>query len=266
VKESGRPALLDESTQLGWRPREFASGGRTLSSLFAAQVARTPDRVAVSFNGAILTYAELHARADELAARLVAAGAGPERPVGVCLERSLDLIVALVGVLRSGAVCLPLDPAYPPDRLRFMATDARPVCVVADLDLARDFGFEAPLIGVNAASPELYPAAPSRSDNAAYILYTSGSTGVPKGVIITHGNLARLFPATTDWIDHGPGQVGALFCAYGFDVSTWEMWGVAARRTAGLDRVRSPIVAGSVSRCPRARGRLGRLSDAVPRR
>ncbi len=190
---------------------------------------RTPDLVAVGYGGSSLTYRQLLAAADRLASRLVASGAGPERAVGVCLERSLDLVVALAAVMRAGAVCLPLDPAYPPERLQFMAADARPVCVVGDSDLCRDLGIRSPMLRVHGEPGTSSPAAARTPaplpDNGAYILYTSGSTGRPKGVLVTHRNLVRLFAATAGQIDYHARQVWALFCAYGFDVSTWEMWG-----------------------------------------
>jgi amino acid adenylation domain-containing protein len=211
------------------------SGGATLADLFEAQAARTPEAVAVSFGATRLTYGELNHAAERLAERLRTAGAAPERVVGVCLGRSLELVVALVAVLKSGAVCLPLDPAYPSERLRFMASDASPVCIVASRDGWRDLGVDAPLVLVGAQDVELArsngEALPARRairnlpHQGAYILYTSGSTGRPKGVELTHSNLVRLFAATASGFEFGPHQVWALFCAYGFDVSTWEMWG-----------------------------------------
>ncbi|NKQ55825.1 AMP-binding protein, partial [Amycolatopsis sp. K13G38] len=138
----------------------------TLPELFGVQVARTPDAVAVVFEGARLTYGELDARVSVLAGRLAAVGVGPESVVGVRMDRSLDLIVSLLAILKAGGAYLPLDPSYPEERLDFMVEDAGPVVVLpAALDGSR-------------------PVTPPIPDNPAYVIYTSGSTGKPKGVVV----------------------------------------------------------------------------------
>ncbi|MFI9814178.1 non-ribosomal peptide synthetase [Saccharothrix variisporea] len=142
----------------------------TLAELLSAQASRTPDAVAVVFEGASLTYAELDARAAELAGRLAARGVGPGHVVGVRMDRSLDLVVALLGVVKAGAAYLPLDPSYPADRLAMMVEDARPTVVL-----------EPGLL--DGESAEVRPPGPG---DAAYVIYTSGSTGRPKGVVVEH--------------------------------------------------------------------------------
>ncbi|WP_431877566.1 condensation domain-containing protein [Amycolatopsis sacchari] len=178
----------------------------TLPELFSAQVARTPDATAVVFEGSSLTYAELDARATELARRLAAAGVGPDRIVGIRQDRSLELVVSLLAVLKAGGAYLPLDPDYPAERLDFMIADAAPTVVL-------------PTVLDGEAEPR--PAGP---DNAAYVIYTSGSTGRPKGVVITHRAIVnRLL-----WMQHEY-QLMAEDAVLqktpsSFDVSVWEFF------------------------------------------
>nr|WP_041842091.1 non-ribosomal peptide synthetase [Actinoplanes friuliensis] len=188
------------------RPLEPA----TLTRLLRDQTARTPDAPAVVFEGERLTYAELDARARDLAARLVAAGAGPETCVAVALPRSTELIVALVAVLHAGAAYLPIEPGLPADRVAFMLADARPV-----LTLDTTTELPAPAAG---PLPEPVPG------NPAYVIYTSGSTGRPKGVTVPHeGIVNRLL-----WMQHeyalGAGDVVLQKTPAGFDVSVWEFF------------------------------------------
>ncbi|MEU7599285.1 AMP-binding protein, partial [Streptomyces sp. NPDC039022] len=140
-------------------------------------MARTPDTVAVVGEGGTLSYAELDAWADRLARALVQQGAGPERVVAVALPRSVELVVALLAVLKSGAAYLPVDPGHPTERTRAMLDETRPVCVLDDVDGVRDPRPEA------ASTARTVPLSPS---HPAYVLYTSGSTGTPKGVVVPH--------------------------------------------------------------------------------
>ncbi|MBG0815484.1 non-ribosomal peptide synthetase [Planomonospora sp. ID82291] len=197
-----------------WNGDRVSEPGATLPELFEAQARRTPDAVAVTAAGTELTYAELNARANRLAHKLAAHGAGPERIVALALPRSADLVVALLAVVKTGAAYLPLDPTYPVDRLDYMISDAAPVCVVdpgwlEDLDDWLDHDPERSL------SP----------GGAAYVIYTSGSTGRPKGVLVTHHNVVRLMSATDHWFGFGPDDVWTLFHSYAFDFSVWELWG-----------------------------------------
>ena len=167
------------------------SPAATLPELFAAQVARTPDAVAVVFEDAALTYGELDARANQLAHHLRALGVGPEVVVGLCVERSLEMLVGLLGILKAGGAYLPLDPDYPHERLAFMLEDAgAPVLVTqsALLDRLPAHGAR-PSCGSMPTGPPIARAAHHRArasgldpHNPAYVIYTSGSTGSPKGV------------------------------------------------------------------------------------
>jgi amino acid adenylation domain-containing protein len=205
----------------------------TLAELFAAQAARTPGAVAVTCDGASLTYEELNRRAERLARRLRAVGVGPEILVGLCAGRSLDLVVGIVGILKAGGAYLPLDPDYPAERLAFMLEDSRAPVLVAQAHLAGKLATSGARIvtfdGLGAPDEAGADAAPPPSsagpDNLAYVIYTSGSTGRPKGVMVSQANVVRLFRATEGWFGFGAGDVWTLFHSAAFDFSVWELWG-----------------------------------------
>ncbi|WP_051796164.1 non-ribosomal peptide synthetase [Streptomyces sp. NRRL S-87] len=226
-------------TGFGAPDAEVPAEDRTLAALFEEQAARHPDRTAVTHDGTSLTYAQLEERANRLARLLAARGAGPEGYVAVALERSADLVTALLAVVKSGAGYLPLDPHYPADRLAYMLGDAAPVLVVTTgADRAGLPDTEVPLLvlddpGTVAALAAADPRPLTDADrttalmpaNPAYVIYTSGSTGRPKGVVVPHRNVVRLFTATRHWFDFGPSDVWTLFHSYAFDFSVWELWG-----------------------------------------
>ncbi|GAA2657407.1 non-ribosomal peptide synthetase [Paractinoplanes durhamensis] len=200
----------------------------TLPELFAQQVSRTPEAVAVSDGERELTYAELNAAADRLAAALRARGAAPERLVGLALPRSADLVVAVLAVLKAGAGYVPLDPSYPAARLAFMLADADPIVVVSTLATAGSLPPGTPLLimdDADLASPEAPAAHAPAPDNVAYVIYTSGSTGRPKGCAVTHANVVRLMSSLRQWFDYSADDTWTLFHSYAFDFSIWEMWG-----------------------------------------
>ncbi|MGW3916692.1 AMP-binding protein, partial [Streptomyces sp. NPDC005070] len=203
----GRIGLLttDEEHELlalGAGPVAGARAG-SLAEVFRAQVRATPDAVAVVGSDASLTYAELDARANRLAHALIARGAGPERPVAVALPRSAELVVAILAVLKTGAVYVPVDPEYPAARIAYMLDDARPVLLVTDartqdrLPEAAPAGhlvLDAPdTVTTLADCPATDPETAVAPEHPAYVIYTSGSTGRPKGVVPTHGGLLNLF-------------------------------------------------------------------------
>ncbi|MGV4982340.1 amino acid adenylation domain-containing protein [Streptomyces sp. NRAIS4] len=219
----------------------------TLPALFAAQAARTPDAVAVVHEGESLTYAELNARANRLAHLLIARGAGPEKTVALALPRSADLVVALLGVVKSGAAYLPLDPDYPAERLAYMLDDARPFVTVTapGTDIAAG-DVLTPDAWSDPALPATDPDVPLDPAHPAYVIYTSGSTGRPKGVVVPHGNVVRLFSAAQRHFHFGPDDVWTLFHSYAFDFSVWELWGPL------LHGGRLVVVPYTVSRSPAA--------------
>ncbi|HLL45779.1 MAG TPA: amino acid adenylation domain-containing protein, partial [Longimicrobiaceae bacterium] len=205
---------------------------RCLHELFAAQAGRTPDAVALVHAGRTLTYAELDRRANRLAHTLVALGVGPEVPVALCLERSAEMVVALLGVLKAGGAYVPLDPAFPAERLALALADCgAPVLVTEERYLGSFPGGGGRFLCLDRdaaqleAGPDHAPEVEVVPGSLAYVIYTSGSTGRPKGVLVPHSQVVRLFLATEAWFDFGPDDVWTLFHSYAFDFSVWEIWG-----------------------------------------
>jgi amino acid adenylation domain-containing protein len=204
-------------------------GDATVHAVFETQVARAPDAVALVAGEETITYGELNARADRLARRLRALAVGPDILVGVCLERSIELVVAFLGILKAGGAYLPLDPSYPTDRLRFMVDDAQAAVVLTRATLrglVGDAGAPVLLIDDDAipSLPPAPPAAGAGPDHLAYVMFTSGSTGRPKGVAIQHRGILRLvFGQTYARLDAT--RTLLWTSAISFDVSTFELWG-----------------------------------------
>ncbi|MDQ4130301.1 MAG: amino acid adenylation domain-containing protein [Actinomycetota bacterium] len=202
----------------------------TLTDLFEEQVARSPDAVAVVDRGEELTYAELDAQANRLAAHLADTGVGSDVAVGICVERSLHLAVGLLGVLKAGGACLPLDPSYPRERLAFMLGDAAPPALLVQQRLvSRLPHYEGRLVRLDgnradiARHPSGRPARDATATDLAYIIYTSGSTGEPKGVMLTHRGLVGHNRAVARLFGLSPGDRVLQFCSISFDVSVEEL-------------------------------------------
>jgi amino acid adenylation domain-containing protein len=226
-----------------------------LHNLFAAQAERRPAAVAVTMGAQRLTYGELNRRANRLAHRLRALGVGPEVPVPLCVERSLDLVVGILGILKAGGGYVPVDPSYPAERIDWILTDSQ--AGVASPVLVTQMGLAASLPASRAhvlcldapgleTESDADPQGGAGPDNLAYVIYTSGSTGLPKGVPIRHRHVARLFSATDAWFGFGPQDVWTLFHSFAFDFSVWEIWG------ALLHGGRLVVVPYLVSRSPEA--------------
>ena len=203
----------------------------TVPELFAAQVARSPAATAVVFGEQSLSYTELDARANRLAHHLRGLGVRPEVVVGLCLERSPEMVVGLLGVLKAGGAYLPLDPDYPAERLAYMLRDAGAGIVVTHSGLRDRLGdhdarivcldTEWPAIARNPASAPAVTLAP---DNTVYVIYTSGSTGEPKGVCALHHGVAS-FSQSPSYARWSPADALLHVAPLAFDVSTFEIWG-----------------------------------------
>ncbi len=203
-----------------------------LHESFERQVERTPERMAVSFETEQLTYQELNQRANQLARHLRKQGVGPDVVVALCLERSLDLIVGVLGILKAGGAYLPLDPAYPPDRLSFMLKDAEARVLLASEDLVERIASpDVPVFLIDRDWRTIAHESKENlenkcvAENLAYVIYTSGSTGKSKGVLVTHENVARLFGITDSCFRFSHDDVWTLFHSIAFDFSVWEIWG-----------------------------------------
>ncbi|MEV0249505.1 non-ribosomal peptide synthase/polyketide synthase [Nocardia sp. NPDC050712] len=215
-------------------PAVSSAPATTLAELFDRAVAAHGAATAVSCNGATLTYSDLDARANRLARELILRGVGPETLVAIALPRSLDLVVALLAVIKAGGGYLPVDPDYPADRIAYMLADAAPACAITATALGLALPAELPVIDLDAHDLDSGNGAPLAAaerlgtltpDTIAYVIYTSGSTGRPKGVQIPHANVATLFANTHAAFGFDHHDVWTLFHSYAFDFSVWELWG-----------------------------------------
>ena len=238
--------------EVEWSARQDSGPGPTLSALFKARVRSHPDAVALTLvdEGRIecLTYGELARRAEQLAHALRRLGIGAEVPVALLMDRSLEMVVAIVGILETGGFYVPLDPSHPRERLAFTLEDAgAEILLTREAELSRVPAGSVPsachpgggpkILCLDRQWPEIAAAADATSvdlepgvdpHNTAYLIYTSGSTGQPKGTPVSHRNVTRLFAATEDWLGDSADlqrDVWTLFHSYAFDFSVWELWG-----------------------------------------
>ena len=212
-----------------WNDTTRATAPATIPQLFEAQAAKAADAVAVVLGERSLSYGELDRRANRLAHHLRALGVGPEVVVGLCAERSLEMVVGLLGILKAGGAYLPLDPSYPRERLAFMLEDARvPVLLAQSALLDRLPANGARVVLLDGGSPDIdgYAPAPPHSavgpDNLAYVIYTSGSTGQPKGVAALHRNVISFNASSASWSARATTIHNSPLA---FDASTFEVWG-----------------------------------------
>ena len=257
VSETERRELIEDFNVPAKAPfsRDLPlDGSATLHGLFEMQVAKSPNAVALTCDGVNLTYAELNAQANRLAHRLRGLGVEPNVLVGLCLERSNDLVAALLAILKAGGAYLPIDLAYPAERLAFMLEDAQAPVLLTQSALTGNLpSTQAKVLCVDevlaqpAVTGEKANLSPlAGPDDLSYVIYTSGTTGKPKGSMITHRNVVRLFPATEHWYGFGENDVWTLFHSCAFDFSVWEIWG------ALLYGGRVVVVPFLVSRSPEA--------------
>jgi len=209
---------------------------KRIQDLFEEQVEQSPGAVAAVFGDQQITYRELDRKANQLARFLLARGVQPEDRIGISLERSLTIFVALLGVLKAGCTYVPLDPFYPANRLRFAASDAKIAFILTQESLraiVSEFG--APILAVDTEWPAIaaHPADPLRldfsSENLAYVIYTSGSTGRPKGVMVRHRNVMNLFTAMDQHLLLETPGVWLAVTSISFDISVLELFWTLAR-------------------------------------
>ena len=224
--EERRQQLLDWNATARAYPAD-----KCIHELLEEQAARAPEAVAVVFEDQVLTYGELNRRANQLAHCLIEQGVGPEVVVGLCLERSADMVVGLLGILKAGGAYLPLDPSYPPERLAYMLSDAGVTVLVTQEALATVAGpFEGAVVRLDVdherieRQPPTAPPVLTVPENLAYVIYTSGSTGNPKGVAVNHRNVANLVA----WAlaDLGRERLARVWAttSLNFDVSVFELF------------------------------------------
>ncbi|MEW5750010.1 amino acid adenylation domain-containing protein [Pseudomonas lactis] len=188
--------------------------------------AAQPDAIALRFEHHVLTYRQLNERANQVAHALLAHGVCSDARVAICVERGPQMIIGLLGILKAGAGYVPIDPAYPQERIAYTLADSQPVAVLVQANTAQRAGALARIdLDHLGPLPITNPGLHLSPANLAYVIYTSGSTGQPKGVMIEHRQVARLFSATHHWFGFNPHDVWALFHSFAFDFSVWEIWG-----------------------------------------
>ncbi|HEX3528265.1 MAG TPA: amino acid adenylation domain-containing protein, partial [Thermoanaerobaculia bacterium] len=235
--------------QVTWEPTQ------SLCGLFEEHAARQPQAAAVIFETDDLSYGDLNRRANRLAHHLRELGVRAGDLVGLCTDRSLDMVVGVLGILKAGGAYLPLDPTYPRERLTYMMDDAGIPILLAQRRF-RDGLARPGTTFVEVDDPgswsgvEENPRPSATAGSVAYVIYTSGSTGRPKGVMVTHGQVVRLFSATREWFGFDAQDTWTLFHSYAFDFSVWELWG------ALLHGGRLVVVPYWVSRSPEALHKL----------
>ncbi len=203
-----------------------------IHQVFARQAAGTPEATAVQAGESRLSYRELNERSNQVAHYLRRQGVGPNVFVGICLDRTLDLVVGVLGILKAGGAYVPIDPQYPRERLTFMLQDSHSPVILTQSSLAAGLqlsGTKVVLLDHDwqlvSQQPATNPPDEVGPEDLAYMIYTSGSTGVPKGTLISHRNVVRLFESTRSWFRFTEHDVWTLFHSCAFDFSVWELWG-----------------------------------------
>ncbi|MDM3844560.1 MAG: LLM class flavin-dependent oxidoreductase [Aphanizomenon gracile PMC638.10] len=213
---------------------------KCIHDLFAKQVERTPDAVAVAFQDRELTYRELNTQANQLAHYLQLQGVGPDVIVGLQIERSLEMMIGLLAIHKAGGAYLPLDPDFPADRLAFMVEDSQAIVILTQAKLAPDPRLlqevgDLKIIPIDtlwaeiSQQPTTNPHSGVKPENLSYVIYTSGSTGKPKGVMVEHRNVANFFTGMDAVIDHEPPGVWLAVTSLSFDISVLELFWTLAR-------------------------------------
>ncbi|HYU23838.1 MAG TPA: amino acid adenylation domain-containing protein, partial [Thermoanaerobaculia bacterium] len=217
----------ERAALLAWNPPAPGFAQSCLHELVEAQAARQPEVAAIVCGDARITYGELDRRSDAVAAALQARGVRLEDRVGVALPRSIEAIVAMLGVLKAGAAYVPLDPAYPAERLRYMLDTADAVALLTNETLAAMLGTSVPVMLADRPieTSAVRTPVPVRNDNLAYVLYTSGSTGTPKGVACTQDGVVNMLEEFQRRVPVASGSPVALWASLSFDTSGYEIYG-----------------------------------------
>ncbi|MDF1718996.1 MAG: LLM class flavin-dependent oxidoreductase [Antarcticimicrobium sp.] len=204
---------------------------QTIHGAIAAQVTRTPDATALVFEDRALTYAQLDARANALAAVLRGKGVTPGSHVGLCLRRSPEMVIAALAIMKAGGAYVPLDPAYPADRIAHYITDSRAALIVTDTELRGQLpGTDAEIVEYDGTDEQAEAVdGGATGGDLAYLIYTSGSTGLPKGVMVEHRNVANFFAAMDDRIGVPETGTWLAVTSLGFDISVLELFWTLAR-------------------------------------
>ncbi|WP_218936580.1 non-ribosomal peptide synthetase [Bacillus cereus] len=205
-------------------PRE-----KTIHQLFEEQVERTPDHLAVVFEDQQLTYRELNERANQLARTLRAEGIKENQLIGIMLERSIEMIVGMLGILKAGGAYVPVDPEYPEERIQYMLEDSGTKVLLLQSHLQDRVSFKHKIIMLDDSAAYLQEGsnldAVVKPNDLAYVIYTSGTTGKPKGTLIEHKNVVRLLFNNQNLFDFNANDTWMLFHSFCFDFSVWEMYG-----------------------------------------
>jgi len=265
IRDFNRPQVLPASKHLP------LDGQSTLHGLFEAQVSRQPEAVAVSCDGQSLTYRELNAQANRLARQLVEFGVKPDTLVGLCVERTTDLVIAILAILKAGGAYLPIDLAYPADRLAFMLEDAQAPVLLTQTKLigslpptrARVLCIDELSSRPTVPEDEQNLAATADSDRLAYVIYTSGTTGKPKGSLITHRNVVRLFSNTEHWYGFNARRLDSISFLRVRLFGLGNLGRSAVWRPSGSCSLFGEPVAGSVLRTVGARAGHGLKPDSL---
>ncbi|MBE8965660.1 non-ribosomal peptide synthetase [Nostocales cyanobacterium LEGE 12452] len=226
LKESENNLLIEWNNTQSDYPQQAS-----IHQLFEAQVEKTPDAIALIFNNQPLTYRDLNSRANQLAQHLQSLGVGTEILVGICIERSLEMVVALLAILKAGGAYIPLDPGYPQERLAFMLSDTQVSVLLTQKELVPKLPTHTAFVicldadwNTIALNKKENLSTSVTADNLAYVMYTSGSTGIPKGVSVIHRGVVRLVKET-NYAHLTSEEVILQLAPISFDASTFEIWG-----------------------------------------
>lgn len=230
-------------------PGPVRDPGACLHTLFETRAAGTPEAPALSFEGSHISYGALNMRANRLARHLRRIGIGPDDRVAVCLDRSCEMVIGLLAILKAGGAYVPLDPAGSSSRLRHILDDCAPKAILTHApaweglaaalsDPARApalIDFDDPQRWAGHSGADLDPTAIGiTSRSLAYVIYADDSAGVPRGVMVEHRNVVRLFSATAPWFRFGPSDIWTLFHGLTIDLSVWEIWGALLHGGRGV--------------------------------